>query len=459
MTLRSTLSFFGALSLLFLSSCGQQKKLQETPPPEWVNSRPISSSYYIGIGSANTNMAPGEALRSAKERAAADLAGEIALRIESASLLETEERNGRIQEDFSSTITSRADERIAGFEVVDVWENASGCHVYYRLNKARHAAARKARQEEAIATALAELKSGDADLAQGQIPSALNHWGSGILALEEFWNEVNKGTYLGETLTLEPHLIRKMREVLRNIELVPAVNSVALEAANNFKFPLGIHATLDGMGAPSIPVQYSYHNGTYLKKATEFTDSEGIVVALIEGVAPDRPHVNFTASLDVKRLVKSAALTPVMLDLIGEINAPTFRIPLAVVLPSVFIQASPSSDLEPQQHDVLIQALRGSLLEAGFLMGASSLDSDFTISFNLRSERRTPSGDFGNFHTAYIAGSIALHNASGNLIRETALEKVKGVQLDPNAAMNLALSNAAEVVEKKHGPDLIRALR
>ena len=110
MTLRSTLSFFGALSLLFFSSCGQQKKLQETPPPEWVNSRPISSGYYIGIGSANANMAPGEALRSAKERAAADLAGEIALRIESASLLETEERNGRVQEDFSSTITSRADE-------------------------------------------------------------------------------------------------------------------------------------------------------------------------------------------------------------------------------------------------------------------------------------------------------------------------------------------------------------
>lgn len=450
---------FAALAFLLLTGCGQNKGVQETPPPSWVQSRPLSNGHYIGIGSANASLTPGEALRSAKERAAADLAGEIALRIESASLLETEERNGHVQEDFSSTISSRADERIAGFEVVDVWENASGCYVYYRLNKAQHAAARKARQEQAIATALDELKSGESDIAKGQVISALNHWGTGVLALEEFWNEVNKGIHKGETLTLEPHLIRKMREALRNIELVPAVNRVTLHAENNFKFPLGVHATLNGLGVPSIPVKYSYHNGTYIKKATEFTSSEGILVALIDGVAPERPDENFTGSLDVTRLLKSAALKPVIVELVGDINAPTFRIPLDVVLPSVFIQASPSSGLAVQQHDAVIQALRGALLAEGYGMESTSNRSDFTISFNLRSEQRTPAGDFGNFHTAYITGSISLRNATGKLIKEIALDKVKGVQLDPNAALNLALSNAAEAVEKKHAPDLIRSLR
>ena len=124
---------------LLLAGCSGGRHAKRTPPPEWVNQRPISRTHYIGIGSAVNSPIPGEALRMAKERAAADLAGEIAVRVESASLLESEERNGQIREDFNSTISSRSEERIAGFEVMGVYEGETGTHVFYRLDKARHA--------------------------------------------------------------------------------------------------------------------------------------------------------------------------------------------------------------------------------------------------------------------------------------------------------------------------------
>ena len=123
------LPLFLASALLLLAGCTGGRNAKRTPPPEWVNQRPISRMHYIGIGSAVNTPIPGEALRIAKERAAADLIGEIAVRIESASLLESEDRNGRVREDFNSTISSRSDERIAGFEVLGVFEGPEATHV------------------------------------------------------------------------------------------------------------------------------------------------------------------------------------------------------------------------------------------------------------------------------------------------------------------------------------------
>ena len=51
---------------------------------------------------------------------------------------------------------------------------------------------------------------------------------------------------------------------------------------------------------------------------------------------------------------------------------------------------------------------------------------------------------------------MTLRNAGGNLVDQIVLDRVKGVQLDPAAALNLALSNTAEALKEKHGNTLIR---
>ena len=65
------------------------------------------------------------------------------------------------------------------------------------------------------------------------------------MALEEFWNEVNRKELEGQMVTIEPHLLRTMRNTVLAIQLDGAVDAVELSAQNNFKFPLGLHATID----------------------------------------------------------------------------------------------------------------------------------------------------------------------------------------------------------------------
>ena len=444
---------------LLLAGCSGARNAKRTPPPEWVSQRPISRTHYIGIGSAVNSPIPGEALRMAKERAAADLAGEIAVRVESASLLESEERNGQIREDFNSTISSRSEERIAGFEVMGVYEGETGTHVFYRLDKGRHAAAREARRQAAMDLAVQEWSAGQADAEAGRIAPALEHWGTGILALEEFWNEVNRAEVEGENVALESHLLRAMRETMRNLRVDPAVDQVVLSAQGGFQFPLGLHCTLDGRSVSGVPLGYAYHNGTYRKRATEFTDDEGMIVALLQRVDAQRPDRDVVCTLDVERLMDAAHLAPVVVDLIGDIARAEVRVPLDIEMPSVKLAPAPGSDLTAQQLRPLMEAMRKVLLDGGFDVAESAEDSDYWVEFNLRTERRTPTADLGQFHTAYLEGTLTLRKADGRLVEETRIDRVKGVQLNPEAALQLALSNAAETVEKKHGRALLDGMR
>lgn len=442
-----------------LAGCSGTRRTQSTPAPEWVNARPMSSTYYVGIGSALLHGDPSSALQTAKDRAAGDLASEISVNVQSTSLLESAEANGQVTEHFSSSISSLAQERITGFDVVDIWEGPDRIHVYYRLNKAQHAAERENRRQEAMAAAASEYSVGREALESGQLLQAVSHWSMGIMMLEEFWNEVNRIALDGKEVNLESRLITEIRTAISNIDLQSSVEVVRLHAEGQFKFPLGLHATIQGKSMSGVPIRYGYHNGTYRKSGTEFTDDEGIVVAVISGVAPDRTDTDLKAEVDIDRLWKQADVDPTVVALCGTPVSDQVRLPISVEMPEVFVGIDPNSAVEPSLHEAPLQALRSVLLEEGYTLVDRADEATFGVLFSLRSELRTPTADLGNFHTAYIEGFITIRDADGNRVDEIRLDRTKGVQLNSDAAMRLALSNAAETIEKSLGKSVAQRLR
>ncbi len=453
------LAFCAGAICIILSGCARNKGAEKLPPPEWMGQRPLSNSHYVGIGSAAQTAVSGDALANAKKRAAADLASEIAVKVESASLLESAENNGTVSQRFTSSISSHAEERIAGFEVVDIWENEERVHVFYRLNKARHAQAREARRNAAMESALAEYALGMEARAAGQVHQALNHFGTGVMALEEFWNEVNRTDIEGQLVTLEPHLLRTMRNTVLAIKLDGTVEAVDLNATNNFKYPLGIGATIDGHPAAGVPLKYQYHNGTYLKRATEFTDDAGAVVALISGVAADRPDPTLTVELDTDRLWKAANLDAVLVDLVGSVTTVSVRIPIGVSLPTLSVEMSGESTVPAAEQDGVLTALRNAMRQEGFTVLSTGEAADFNVEVDLRQDHRTPSEAYTQFHTVYINGAIRLRSSEGQLTEEIVLDRSKGVQLNPQSALKVALSKTADSIEKTAGKKIATALQ
>ncbi len=453
---------FGMISLVLamtLHGCSGSRGTESTPPPSWMLARPLSGTHYIGIGSAAKTGTPGEGLQNAKKQASADLAAEIAVRVESASILESAEQNGTLQERFSSTISSRAEERITGFEVAGVWEDEATVHVFYRLNKAKHAAERQARRESAIRAAVSEYDAGRAALDEGLLLMAIAQYSRGIMALEEFWNEVNRATIDGMEVTVESHLIAAIRSTLQSIILTPAVEEITLNASGAFKFPLGVEATIHGVGATGAPLQYRYHNGTYRKSGTEFTDEEGMVVVLVSGVDDPRPDRNLEITVNLERMWSQGEVDPAVVELVGTPVARTLTLPIVLDMPRIFVGIAPSSNLSAELHDAPLQALRAALLSAGFLVMEDAGAADFTVEFDLRSEHRAPSGSFEGFHTAFVEGAIKVRNQAGRMTQEILLDRSKGVQMNPDAALRLALSNTAESIERSIGEKVTDAIR
>ena len=128
-------------------------------------------------------------------------------------------------------------------------------------------------------------------------------------------------------------------------------------------------------------------------------------------------------------------------------------------MPTVDIRPAANSQLGEEAHSSAITTLRSVLLDAGFKIIDNGTGSDFSLTLELRSETRRPSGELGNFHTAYVEGGLVLRKTGGDIVHQIVLDRVKGVQLDPSTALNLALSNLAESIREKHANNLIQAFR
>ena len=126
------------LIIFTLVACSSQKNISRVddnapPPPTWAQSRPISSSYHIGIGVAQK--APGIDYRNAaKENALSDLAAEIKVNVNSNSLLYTLEREYKFEQEFRETIKTSTNLDLEDFELVENWEDQSSYWLYYRFN-------------------------------------------------------------------------------------------------------------------------------------------------------------------------------------------------------------------------------------------------------------------------------------------------------------------------------------
>ena len=128
--------FLPILIGLLVGCAGSKKSAQVPVSPEWVQARPTSQIYYVGIGSARKTADPNGYMQAAKQSALADLASDISINISSNSVLSAFETQQRFFEDYSSTIKADAQKELEGYEIVETWEDLTNYWVYYKIGRA-----------------------------------------------------------------------------------------------------------------------------------------------------------------------------------------------------------------------------------------------------------------------------------------------------------------------------------
>ena len=161
--------------LLSVYCSGTKKSLKIDAPvyPDWIQNRPLSNDYFIGIAKALKNDSDYSSI--AKQNALIDLSSEISVKLSSASIFHQVDKGDRYREDYQSLIEMESQKDLEGYDLVATWENEKEYWLYYKLSKSKWAEIRSERKNKAINEAYSYYKLALDYQLQENVPSAVNY--------------------------------------------------------------------------------------------------------------------------------------------------------------------------------------------------------------------------------------------------------------------------------------------
>lgn len=447
------LTYFLLFSLVLACS---PKDVQETevPKPSWVDQRPIDNSYYIGIGSASKQLDPVNFAQSAKKNALDDLSSEISVTVKSSSFLNTMESNNYFREEFTSNIATYTEEKLEGFEIVGAWEDKSEYWIFYRLSKAQHSAIKEEKKRLAMNSAADFYTKGRAAEAEGNLSVAFDLMFRGLFELTAYWNEVNEFTYEGQKVFLDNEIFSHIRQMINNIDLKITPASLEVNPDNSFKTEALVSVTLDGKPVPNALHNYKFDDGRF-KKYKEFrTDPSGYASLPIRDVNPKNFKNELEVVLELEDLVPND-LDPLLINpLVATLQSPVSRAPISLRLPVIYI-TSTELNLDNEDQLWLASAVSKKLSAEGYTFTNRIDQADYVVYISAETRE---GGTSQGFHVAYLNMSILVKNTKDDIIYQSAINDIKGLQLNYRSAGIEAFKKGAKQIEKDICKNIVDAI-
>lgn len=441
------LFFFG---VIFLNSCREKDTVKTvTPPPlpkpEWVSTRPVNSSNYIGIATCSKITQPADYQAIAKKLALNDLATEISVKVEGQTFFNTMEVNKDFSESFSSNVKTSSSELLEDYEVAGIWEDKEIYAIYYKLSKIEYQSKKAQKKENTLRSALDYLKKGREAKKIGNIPSAIDLLYHGLFALKPYWTEVNQmKDDSGNDIFIDNELFSEIRAVLADLRFETPLKTIVLSSANTFKAQVPIMITYKGEGVRGINVKYVYQRDTYMKPKIAMSDNDGIVLADIDNVSLKTKNNSLELSFVIDALVPQDLDSDLALALVAGINTDQRKIPIEVLAPSFYVSSN-EFRLDGTKTSTLAEAVRNTLIAKGMRIATNETTADFVVYVNANPRAGE---DIQGFKVAYIDGKITVNDTKTNTsIFEQSMNGVKGVQLSHENALLEAYKKIRENVE------------
>lgn len=435
-----------------MSGCGGAQKWAEAP--DWVAQRPSIPGYYIGVSSANKMQHGADASSTAKQRALADMAGQIRVVIESTSILHTTQFQGVAGQNFSERITSASAEDLEGYELIGTYENATDVWAYYQLSKATYERIRNERKMATLEVGGGFWTSAQNARAEGRVAAAIDFYIRALETMEAYWGELNEWQTPNGAVALDRACLDGISQVLAELHLTPSETNVALSFADRYQGTLTCEVTFDGQPAPQVPVWSRFNRGTLPKTAALTTNSEGSCTFEVGQFEPGIKSSELRMEIRLDDLSPRLKDSPVQ-RLIQSLPTPVVTVPIALQTPTVFLETKERIKGQEAPNAVLKNAIAQGLNNRGIQWVNQAKDADMVLS--LEADTRE-AGSASGFFTVMLSASAILKNEAGQPILQQNLTEVKGVQLSWEAAHAAAYRKAQVEIQGAFLKKLIQAL-
>lgn len=424
------------LSALLLVACGNKRETVAPAPvaaheerPAWVKARPVSGSYYVGVGLASKTR--GDHQETAKQNALNDLASEISVVVEGNSLLSTLDRANRFEGSYNSTIRTRTNEQLEGFELVDSWENQNEYWTYYRLGKAEHARIKAERKARAIGTATDLLQRSRTSLRNGDLRGAFDQDIRALLAMQDHWGENDVVEVDGRQVPLANEIFSDLQGLSSGIRFSILPERCVLAYTSGFKRELLISATHSSNGSTrdlmQLPLIITYPGNAGRVTEMKSSDASGHVRTTVQRIAPDAVSPEVLVRLDMEALVSKELEGAMVRPLLASLTVPEKRAIIEMEMPRVYMQARETNLGQSVADAGVAVVLREELTRRGFRFVDRSADADLLLDLTATTRQ---GGESNSFYTAFLDVSISIRDRrSGDVVHEGGKQGVKGVQL------------------------------
>lgn len=428
----------------------------EAERPAWVNSRPITSTDYIGIGLCPKSRPDYQ--EAAKKNALNDLASEISVKVESNSLLYTLDRKDAFEEEFTSSINTSTDQQIQGYELVDSYETATTYWIYYRLSKSEHARITAERKQQAIDQSTDLFARARKSLATGDLSNAFDQDLRALIAMKEYWGESDRVMVDGKEVPLANEVFGHLQTMTSGVRIAVLPERCVLDHANRFSREMLITATLGdhGQSLVQLPLTITWpaQSGTVTENRS--TDAEGRMRSTVQHVDMDIASPVLNVRLNAEALVSKDLDPSFTKPLIHSLTIPERIVPIVREMPKVFINSSERNLGEPLSEAGLALALKEELTAKGFRFTERSTDADMEMT--LRADTRKV-GEAQGFFTAALDASLRVSDRrTGEVIYEGGRQGVKGIQLDYTKAGIDGYKKAIQELRKDWFPAMMRSI-
>lgn len=446
---------------LLLSSCGSQKVITGTtdkknPSPEWVNSRPLSSANYIGIGVASKVREPLDYASVAKKNALNDLASEISVEVKGESFLNTLEVNRQFHEEFVSNISTTTREKIEGYDIAGTYETKDEYWVYYRLSKAKHDLIKREKKNKALNAANDYFVKGKDAQIVGNVPVALEMHLRALNEMQEYWADVNEYVVDGATVYLDNEIYNNLRTIVNDIRIEPAFPQVVLNHGNGFANDMKVLVHSKGNPVRNVAVSFKYDKGRFARPKFLLSDDAGQLRVNVSSVNLANKDNVVELEVDVEEMIDESLKTRLLRPLIQSLKGDKRQVPISVELPKAYITSDERNFGSPTATQLIRSELQNLLSLEGIEFVSNVGDADYLIDITSNTSK---GGTSQGFHVAFLEMTMNVKDRhSGNEIFRKGMHNVKGLQLNFNAAGIEAYKKGVKKLEKEFLSEMIESL-
>ncbi len=426
----------------------------------WIEQRPESSEYYIGIGYASKTEHPTDFQKAARDNALSDIASQIKVRINSDFLQKVVEQGGVVSDDIKSFVHSSTKADLEGYEQVDSYETPTEYWVYYRLSKAKYKALKEAHLNKARALSLDFFRKGRQAEKKGDVAKALLFYFQSIPPIEKYVNESLEAEIDGQHIYLFNEIYASLQRLLGALKLEALDPEVQGKLGRPLAKPLRVRVTFarqsSSRAVRNMPVVFSFTRGDGDLITRAFSNAQGVAVTRILRLTSADPLQIVQATIDLKKMVNEENPSIVLKGIMSSLVAPSTRFLIHVAGLTAFVQTDERCLGKPVSVKQLEPALKNALGNHGFTFSPTAAKADYLI--KVKASARQGAEMYG-LHSAFVNLTFSVIDLkTGQEIYKSALDNVKGIDLTYERAGLKALGNAARKIDEKLIPGFLQKI-